>query len=100
VSKINDIINMADGARQAGNHDMAIRILIDALREIATARKRVTPEEFGLVWERWRRGESVEKIASSTGYTVARVTTISRKCKRLYPHDLASYRERTGKVQS
>jgi len=100
MSKINDIINMADGARQAGNYDLAIRVLIDALREIEVSRARVTPEEFGNVWGRWRRGESVDKIASGTGYTVARVSTITRKCKRMYPRDQASYRERTGKAQS
>ena len=98
MSKINDIINQAEGARQCGNLELAISLLLDFARETQRARACVTPEEFGNVWERWRRGESVEKIASSTGYTVARVATITRKCKRMYPHDLASYRERTGKV--
>ena len=100
MSKINDIINQAEGARQCGNLELAVALLLDFARETQRARTRVTPEEFGTVWDLWRRGESVEKIASSTGYTVARVATIARKCKRLYPHDLASYRERTRKVAS
>jgi hypothetical protein len=95
--KFDELISLAKSAKSCGNTDIAIDRLIEALEQMRP--RRITPEEFGRVWERWRRGESVEKIASGTGYTVARVATITRKCKRLYPHDLASYRERTG-VQS
>ena len=95
--KYDELILLAKSARSCGNNDIAIDRIIEAIEQMKP--RRITPEEFGAVWERWRRGESVEKIASSTGYTVARVGTITRKCKRMYPCDQASYRERIGKAQ-
>jgi len=94
--KYDELINLAKTALSTGNERLALVRVIEALEQMRP--RRITGEEFGNVWDLWRRGDSVEKIASSTGYTVARVTTITRKCKRLYPHDLASYRERKGKV--
>ena len=94
--KYDELISLAKSARSCGNNDIAIDRIIEAIEQMKP--RRITPEEFGDVWDLWRRGESVDKIASSTGYTVARVATITRKCKRMYPHDLASYRERMGKV--
>jgi len=87
MSKISDIINEAEGALSVKNEALAIRILIEALRAIEAGRARITPEETGAVWDRWRRGDSIERIASITGYAVCRVATITRKLKRLYPHD-------------
>lgn len=81
MSKITDALNMAEGARQTGNTDIAIRILIETLREIEEGRRRITPEETGRVWELWRRGVAVEIIAEKLGYTVARVKRVTRKLK-------------------
>lgn len=82
MSTITDALNMAEGARQAGNTDLAIRILIDTLRAIEAGRTRITPEETGRVWEMWRKGIAVEVIAEKLGYTLPRVKRITRRLKQ------------------
>ena len=87
MSKITDAINMAEGALSVNNEALAIRILIEALREIEASRRRVTPEETGAVWDLWRSGETIEIIAKRLGMPETRVRGITRKLKRAYPYD-------------
>lgn len=87
MSKISDIINMADGARQAGNFDLAIRILIEALRAIEAGRARITPEETGAVITARQRGLDAAETASQIGIAEGRVRRILQRWDRMYPYD-------------
>lgn len=87
MSTITDAINMAEGARQAGNLDMAIRILIEALRAIEAGRKRITPNETGAVITARQRGLDVAETASQIGISEGRVRRILQRWDRMYPYD-------------
>jgi hypothetical protein len=83
--KYDELILLVKSARSCGNNDIAIDRVIEAIEQMKP--RRITPEEFGRVWERWRRGDSNEQIAEACGITVTRARTIARKLKRIYPYD-------------
>lgn len=87
MSTITDAINMADGARQAGNLDMAIRILIDTLRAIDAGRARITPNETGAVITARQRGLDIATTSLQLGISEGRVRRILQRWDRMYPYD-------------